>query len=711
MNNILVGIEIKGTQEELNKLKEIKEAIAGIKREEKELSKTNKEISDERSLQLKEAKRLQSELEKQILARNRAEQADIKTLDGKRAQLTRLTQEYGKLEIGTKKYIETGKRMKEVRAEISAAEESTGLFTRNVGNYKNAVIDAFSQMGLNVRGFSETVSNVGAVFGGVTKATGGLSVAMRILRVALISTGIGALVAALGTLIAYFTGTQEGADKLLKIMIPIKAVFRELSEIVENVGGAFVKMFTSDLSEGWKDLKESVTGFGDKMKQAADDAQRLYDLTMQQRELSIAVLSQEANINNQIAQRVMILADENKSMAERKKAAEEAVQWQDVLNKLKIDAAKNEEEQFRIINKNDMDKFENQTKLIELANKETEIKTEGINAVKKITNQLYAIQFKQTEEQKKQSELEAERIKRLGDITITSDMVLKSTQMITGAVEELKASTREYDPLSGLTDEMLAMIAAGVELTKAKKSQYDQDTENLREALAAQQIDQDTHNSTMLKLNLDYSIDVVDQTAFMFNQLAEIAGKNSKFGKVLAVSSTLMNTYVSAMLAFKAGLELGGPLGLSLGIAQAAIATAFGLKQVQNIIKEKDTAKPKFAHGVIGLEGSGTETSDSIEAKLSKGESVMTARATRVFSPVLAAMEQAVGNRPNFGNGSRRFASGLIGQPVGILMPTPQEIIRQAISEVVSIPVFVSEHDITSTQQRVRMIKTIGDLG
>ena len=97
----------------------------------------------------------------------------------------------------------------------------------------------------------------------------------------------------------------------------------------------------------------------------------------------------------------------------------------------------------------------------------------------------------------------------------------------------------------------------------------------------------------------------------------------------------------------------GGPI---VGPILAAISTALGAVQQAKI----RSAKTSFADGVIGLQGPGTETSDSISAQLSKGESVITAKATKVYAPVLAQMEQSVGNRPNFQLGQRRFARGVI---------------------------------------------------
>jgi hypothetical protein len=52
-----------------------------------------------------------------------------------------------------------------------------------------------------------------------------------------------------------------------------------------------------------------------------------------------------------------------------------------------------------------------------------------------------------------------------------------------------------------------------------------------------------------------------------------------------------------------------------------------------------ERAKPRFAKGVIDLQGPGTGTSDSIDAKLSKGESVITAEATRKSMGLLKAIQ------------------------------------------------------------------------
>ncbi|MBS1619917.1 MAG: hypothetical protein JST76_15460 [Bacteroidetes bacterium] len=89
---------------------------------------------------------------------------------------------------------------------------------------------------------------------------------------------------------------------------------------------------------------------------------------------------------------------------------------------------------------------------------------------------------------------------------------------------------------------------------------------------------------------------------------------------------------INGLLAFTAALASSPP---PMNYVNAAIALASAGIQA-GIIMSK--TPPKFAKGVVALEGPGTETSDSIPAYLSRGESVITASATRRYQPLLEAM-------------------------------------------------------------------------
>ena len=136
----------------------------------------------------------------------------------------------------------------------------------------------------------------------------------------------------------------------------------------------------------------------------------------------------------------------------------------------------------------------------------------------------------------------------------------------------------------------------------------------------------------------------------------EIQKKQFETNKAIAIVQTIINT-AQAVIA-----QLANPTPY-VGIVLAALAAATGAAQIAVIASQQPPTPPKFKDGVIGLDGAGNETSDSIDAKLSRGESVMTAKATKQFAPILAEMEMAVGNKPNIQLANKRFAVGYI--PMG----------------------------------------------
>lgn len=96
------------------------------------------------------------------------------------------------------------------------------------------------------------------------------------------------------------------------------------------------------------------------------------------------------------------------------------------------------------------------------------------------------------------------------------------------------------------------------------------------------------------------------------------------------------------------------------------------------------------------VQGSGTGTSDSIPARLSNGESVMTAKATSMFSPILSAFNQLGGGVPIVVNNR--------GSNIGM------DMLAAAVArgyQMAPQPV-VSVEEINRTQRRVQTIENIG---
>lgn len=78
---------------------------------------------------------------------------------------------------------------------------------------------------------------------------------------------------------------------------------------------------------------------------------------------------------------------------------------------------------------------------------------------------------------------------------------------------------------------------------------------------------------------------VASSVANALSTLSEIAGKQTLLGKALAIASTTISTYQSAIGAFKGMVTtIPGPVGIALGVVAAAGALATGIAAVKKIV-------------------------------------------------------------------------------------------------------------------------------
>jgi hypothetical protein len=170
-----------------------------------------------------------------------------------------------------------------------------------------------------------------------------------------------------------------------------------------------------------------------------------------------------------------------------------------------------------------------------------------------------------------------------------------------------------------------------------------------------------------------------------FSKLSGLFAKNTQASKAafaaqkaIAAAEIAINTekQVSSIIsatrtAVSDDMDLGpvaGPIKAAIDIAIGAVevvgAIANGVKQATTI---NSTNPQGFARGGMYmsdgygayLTGPGTGTSDSINAKLSNGESIINARSTQMFAPILSAINMAGGGRAfNSLNGSNGYALG-----------------------------------------------------
>lgn len=155
-------------------------------------------------------------------------------------------------------------------------------------------------------------------------------------------------------------------------------------------------------------------------------------------------------------------------------------------------------------------------------------------------------------------------------------------------------------------------------------------------------------------------LNMASQTA---DQLVNLLGQESVAGKAFAVAQATINTYLGASKAIADG-------GF-LGIAQAAIVIAAGLKQVMSIVKTKEpdtkisTNTRKFAkggqiYGASHSQGGVTFTGDNgqrFEAEGGENVYILNRKASRAIN-ALSALNMEYGGRSFGSSGVYRYANG-----------------------------------------------------
>jgi hypothetical protein len=112
-------------------------------------------------------------------------------------------------------------------------------------------------------------------------------------------------------------------------------------------------------------------------------------------------------------------------------------------------------------------------------------------------------------------------------------------------------------------------------------------------------------------------------------------------------------------------------------------------------------AQKKAQGGIVS--GPGSETSDSIPAMLSNGEYVINARSTRMFQPILSAINNYGLDTPSFAAGGLVMGSQTSQQTQNSQSLT--DVIQQEIRRE-PIRTYVTSQDVTNQQQFDRIIKS-----
>lgn len=169
-----------------------------------------------------------------------------------------------------------------------------------------------------VAGMGQAVRQINLLTGGL----GGASKAANALRLALISTGIGAIIILLGSLVAWFTKTTEGMEKLRLAMNTVQGVFSALIDTIIKFGAAMVKFLSGDFVAGINGVKEAFSETGEQIKENIKLAEQLTDVQNKLLQHERDTTKQLALNNKEIAEARELISSETASIEEKTKALE-----------------------------------------------------------------------------------------------------------------------------------------------------------------------------------------------------------------------------------------------------------------------------------------------------------------------------------------------------------------------------------------------------
>jgi hypothetical protein len=373
--------------------------------------------------------------------------------------------------------------------------------------------------------------------------------------------------------------------------------FESALEVVGFLGTALKKLFQGDFAgaldaaqEAGKELIDVVTGVDDSFDKTVElvsnvaDAVTKYGKSVLDTARNNVELARTAEINRVLNQGLIeqydrqaeklrqIRDDDRNTIAERIAANEALAKVLDEQEKRMLANAQaaiaSAQAQFSI-NKND----ENAIALLEAK------------------NELLAVE----------AQIEGFRSEQLANANALQREQLELTQSIIDANTERAIDQAKFDAefIQGEVARLEAMKAVFVEESrleeqrlKDKRDSYKEGTQAFVDANNELLAFQQKNAQQQKQIDRDILDAKLSTVSTSLGQIANLLGENSKFGKGLAVTQAIIDTYVGANKAISQG-------GI-FGAVAAAGVIATGIANVKKIVATKDPTAPSFASGSVG---------------------------------------------------------------------------------------------------------------
>jgi exosortase/archaeosortase len=258
------------------------------------------------------------------------------------------------------------------KAKTDAIKRLASQYGGPLGKALSATIDTYNKVrgaiSLTIKSFlekqlvlgksGEVVTTYGTVLKSVTgllgntfpKAAKAFQVGAKIIRVALISTGIGAIVVLIGTLIAAFStlgdtasGSVDGLSKVQQITIAVKSVFEALKITFQGIIQQFKDLVNG--GQGFLQFLKNIVGLGGQIKETVKQVtaanNEIAKLNKANEDLTDGLKNKIAETRDELNKANEAAADGNKTTAERIKASQRAAEIEADLEKDRAQILKN----------------------------------------------------------------------------------------------------------------------------------------------------------------------------------------------------------------------------------------------------------------------------------------------------------------------------------------------------------------------------------
>jgi hypothetical protein len=370
---------------------------------------------------------------------------------------------------------------------------------------------------------------------------------------------------------------------------------------------------------------------------------------------------------------------------------------------------------------NDQIKALEQQKAAELQKlSEEELQKEIDNRTKLISLQLEAVkEGSEQEYQLRMQQLLAQRDAELADKELTEQMKLAIVDKYDKQIDDLilqreqEISDKQQEAVRlRMENEIMQLQQSGASELEILQEQASQKLELLNSIQQQEGESEQEFLNRKLQANQEY-IDAkkaiankeveIEQVKFQaietitsgLSSAFETLGENNKTFAILSKTLALAEIAINTGKALAAGIAQAQSVPFPANLAAIATTVATILSNIA--VATKTVKSAKFATGGL-VTGPGTGTSDSIPAQLSNGESVMTARATSMFAPLLSSFNQMGG-----------------GVPINVTQTSSQalgeDMLARAVAKgVQSMRPVVSVEEITSVSNRVKVLENLGNV-